>query len=114
MAQESFGELGIKDDLPLVDLVKSAMAINVGRRAWRDEAACKQAVGSEMYPKSSDKKAIDFAKSFCRRCSFNAECLATALDNKEPAGVWAGVYFSKNTLREIRRIQKELKSEEAK
>lgn len=34
---------------------------------------------------------IEDAKAICRRCPVAAECLSTALDRREPEGVWGGL-----------------------
>ncbi len=33
---------------------------------------------------------VELAKSLCRTCPVRAECLAGALDRREPWGVWGG------------------------
>ncbi len=36
---------------------------------------------------------VEFAKSLCGTCPFVTECLAGALDRREPWGVWGGQLF---------------------
>lgn len=36
---------------------------------------------------------VEFAKALCRTCPVRSECLAGALDRREPWGVWGGELF---------------------
>lgn len=36
---------------------------------------------------------VEYAKSLCRSCPVQAECLAGALERREPWGVWGGQLF---------------------
>jgi WhiB family redox-sensing transcriptional regulator len=36
---------------------------------------------------------VEFAKSLCQACPVRQECLAGALDRREPWGVWGGQLF---------------------
>lgn len=42
---------------------------------------------------SEDLYDIARAKHLCRSCSAQATCLATAIEQREPAGVWGGELF---------------------
>ena len=55
---------------------------------WRDSALCAQVDGDLFFPdKGGSNRA---AKKICAACDVQAECLAYALENSEPFGVWAG------------------------
>jgi WhiB family redox-sensing transcriptional regulator len=58
---------------------------------WRDEAACRHADPDLFFPISTTGSAlsqIDDAKRICRACPARTQCLAWALDNSIPYGVW--------------------------
>ena len=41
---------------------------------------------------------VEFAKSLCRTCPALQECLAGALERREPWGVWGGQLFLQGTV----------------
>lgn len=63
------------------------------RPNWQDRAACKSAWSSglvEFIPAEREEAAAKaLAKVYCNRCPVRAQCLASALKNKD-YGVWAG------------------------
>lgn len=56
---------------------------------WTARAAC---TGAErlMFPKPTDKTAIESAKRFCATCPVRQECEDEAFRNGEQHGVWGG------------------------
>lgn len=60
---------------------------------WRDHAACRGEDPELFFPVGTTGPAldqIDAAKAVCQRCPVMAECLAWALKNGEPDGIWGG------------------------
>jgi len=57
---------------------------------WRDFAACKGETAELFYPDREDNWAIRMAKSICEGCPVATDCLAVALENGEPDGIWGG------------------------
>lgn len=56
---------------------------------WRDEAVCREEEPELFYAEGAVD--IEEAKSHCRRCPVKAECLAGALERREPFGVWGAL-----------------------
>jgi WhiB family redox-sensing transcriptional regulator len=56
--------------------------------AWHADAACREHPVSLFFP-SSGVSAVR-AKAICAGCLVRAECLASALDDRETSGVWGG------------------------
>lgn len=54
-----------------------------------------------MYPHGTDVEGIELAKSVCRRCPVQSECLARALETGEQFGVWGGM--SEEERRQLKR-----------
>ena len=71
------------------------MTIDMTATPVRDQAAevlpCRQA-DPELYFAESPAD-LEFAKSLCATCPVRAECLAGALERREPWGVWGGELF---------------------
>lgn len=59
------------------------------------EAACRDSGDGSMAELffSEDIPDIAAAKEICASCPLSAECLAGALERREPAGVWGGQLF---------------------
>jgi WhiB family redox-sensing transcriptional regulator len=55
---------------------------------WREHSACARVEPATFFP-DNDKKA-DLALALCAGCSVSGHCLAAALGNGEPEGVWGG------------------------
>lgn len=58
---------------------------------WREDALCRDGSAAlvELFF-SEQLDDIARAKQFCRGCEVRAECLAAALERREPWGVWGG------------------------
>lgn len=59
-------------------------------QTWRAEAACRGMDGELFHPSRGDHHTITAAKAICAVCPVCAECLATALKNRESCGIWGG------------------------
>ncbi len=59
--------------------------------AWRVDARCRDDAGTltDLFF-SEDLADIARAKAFCAGCVVRSECLAGALERREPWGVWGG------------------------
>jgi WhiB family transcriptional regulator, redox-sensing transcriptional regulator len=69
------------------------LAAGDGRRDWRYWAACRDEDPELFFPVGTSGPAlrqIAQAKTVCRRCPVNTECLTWALAAGEDAGVWGG------------------------
>jgi WhiB family transcriptional regulator, redox-sensing transcriptional regulator len=58
---------------------------------WRVEARCAEGTGqltTLFFSEALDD--IARAKAFCRGCAVQDECLGSALERREPWGVWGG------------------------
>jgi WhiB family redox-sensing transcriptional regulator len=61
---------------------------------WRHHAACRDEDPELFFPVGTSGPAllqITEAKTVCRRCPVNAECLNWALGSGQDAGVWGGM-----------------------
>jgi WhiB family redox-sensing transcriptional regulator len=69
------------------------MSISVVDHAVIDEAAlpCRRE-DPELYFAESPSD-VELAKALCQDCPVRAECLAGALERREPWGVWGGELF---------------------
>lgn len=56
---------------------------------WLTKANCRGINPDVMFP--NDSKGGEEAKLYCSSCQVRAECLATAIQNKENNGVWGGL-----------------------
>jgi WhiB family redox-sensing transcriptional regulator len=73
------------------------------RAEWTEHAACRDLDPAIFYPtplaargnrvviSPRTRRLIADAKAVCRRCDVQAECLAFAMNNDEPDGVWGGL-----------------------
>lgn len=56
---------------------------------WVADALCAQVDPKIFFPEKGESSKD--AKRICARCDVKAECLAYALDNAEPFGIWGGL-----------------------
>lgn len=56
---------------------------------WRLEALCAQTDPDLFFPEVGERNPA--AKAVCGRCAVREECLAVALDRREPYGIWGGL-----------------------
>ena len=71
-----------------------------GMPPWTEEANCKGADADVFFPErgASTRK----AKSICRACTVQDDCLEFAIENSEKFGIWGGL-----SERERRRIKRQ-------
>ncbi|MDZ4826124.1 MAG: WhiB family transcriptional regulator [Actinomycetota bacterium] len=61
---------------------------------WQDEARCNDGTGSFLELFFSEQlDDIVAAKAFCLECPVKDHCLTSALERREPWGVWGGQLF---------------------
>ncbi|MEU2246785.1 WhiB family transcriptional regulator [Streptomyces sp. NPDC019224] len=76
---------------------------------WRMHAACRDEDPDLFFPIGSTGPAlvqVEEAKTVCRRCPVQEECLRWALENNQDAGVWGGLGESeRRALKRRRRRQ---------
>lgn len=58
------------------------------REAWVARAVCRGVDPERLFVRGAAQRE---AKVICRHCPVQVECLADALDNKVPFGVWGGL-----------------------
>lgn len=58
---------------------------------WRDELPCRSEDPELFFAERPEK--TSFAKALCAMCPLQAECLAGAMERREPWGVWGGELF---------------------
>jgi WhiB family transcriptional regulator, redox-sensing transcriptional regulator len=56
---------------------------------WRMDALCAQTDPDLFFPEVGERNPA--AKAVCGRCAVRQQCLAVALDNREPYGIWGGL-----------------------
>lgn len=56
--------------------------------SWQDRAACRDEDRAIFYPARG--VSAEPAKKVCARCPVTNECLAYALEHREPYGIWGG------------------------
>ncbi|MFJ3334674.1 WhiB family transcriptional regulator [Streptomyces sp. NPDC086766] len=71
---------------------------------WRDHAACRQEDPDLFFPIGTTGPALlqaEQAKSVCRRCPVQEQCLRWAMDTGQTMGVWGGT--TENERRALKR-----------
>lgn len=58
---------------------------------WVENALCAEIGGDLWFAEKGDWATTIWAKLVCRRCPVREQCLAFALENNEPHGVWGGM-----------------------
>lgn len=61
------------------------------RDPWRADAACRGMDPELFHPHRMDVDGYRIAKSVCRECDVQAECLTYAMNVGEELGVWGGL-----------------------
>jgi Transcription factor WhiB len=56
---------------------------------WRDKARCAEVDGEIFFPELGHSTRE--ARKICAGCEVRAECLQSALDSREPWGIWGGL-----------------------
>jgi WhiB family redox-sensing transcriptional regulator len=81
--------------------------------AWRHAANCTGLAPELFYPErggAQDERArqIEQAKAVCAGCSVRPQCLAAALEAREPFGIWGGMSETerRSLLRRLPRIER--------
>jgi WhiB family transcriptional regulator, redox-sensing transcriptional regulator len=64
--------------------------------SWWTEAACRVEQSETFFPEQRGRHPITpqsvlRAKAICARCSVREACLETALQQREPVGIWGGL-----------------------
>jgi len=90
-----------------------SVALFHDKNDWRQAALCRDTSPELFFPVGNTGNALDaisIAKTVCRRCSAQQECLEYALSSNQDSGVWGG--RSEEERRQIRR-QRLLSSDRA-
>ncbi|UQA95723.1 WhiB family transcriptional regulator [Streptomyces halobius] len=62
---------------------------------WARHAACRGAEEPDVFFPDGDVGLVllltEEAKAYCRRCPVRSNCLTTALNRREPLGIWGGL-----------------------
>lgn len=56
---------------------------------WRMDALCAQTDPDLFFPEVGERNPA--AKAVCGRCAVREQCLAFAMGNREPYGIWGGL-----------------------
>lgn len=72
---------------------------------WARQAHCRDVDPDRLFVRGAEQRA---ATAICRRCPVQLDCLADALDNEVPFGVWGG--FTERERRALLRARPEVHS----
>lgn len=73
---------------------KPEFVIDPGRRDWEEDAPCRRSP-ELFFPEggtAQKRKIAAKAILICNECPVIVECLTEAIANREPDGVWGGLY----------------------
>lgn len=62
----------------------------------REDLPCRQEDADLWFAESPAK--LEIAKAHCRQCPVRTACLMSAIDRREPWGVWGGQIFEHGTV----------------
>lgn len=62
----------------------------------REDLPCRQQDADLWFAESPTE--LELAKAYCQQCPVLTECLMSALDRREPWGVWGGQIFEQGTV----------------
>lgn len=79
----------IRDDrAPAPSAAPPSSAVPAWRHDWAGQGRCSDSDPDALFVQGREQR---LAKVVCRNCPVVAECLADALDNRTPFGVWGGM-----------------------
>jgi WhiB family redox-sensing transcriptional regulator len=65
--------------------------ITLDIESWREAAACLDMTEVAFFPSPDDLGAISRAKAICAGCPVADDCLAFAIETRQPDGIWGGM-----------------------
>lgn len=84
----------------------AADALKLKPEPWTVDALCPQVDVEAFFPEQGGNTRS--AKAICHRCPVERECLAYAVKNREPFGIWGGM-----SPRQRRVLERDLHEKEA-
>jgi WhiB family transcriptional regulator, redox-sensing transcriptional regulator len=81
-----------------------SLSLSIERDDWRDHSACRDTDPDLFFPVGTTGPAIEQienAKTVCRQCDVQRECLDYALATNQDSGIWGGT--SEEERRALRR-----------
>ena len=77
-------------DITALDAALGIGPVPTSAPTWMALAACRGVDPETFYPPRGDRAAVQRARKVCRRCPVAVECLAFAVERRDPFGVWGG------------------------